>query len=260
MKVVILCGGKGTRIRDVSEILPKPMIPIGPKPIVEHIMEIYGSYGFDEFVLCLGYKGWKIKEYFLNYRFQTSDIAVDLGNSGKIEYADEDHLPPWRITLAETGLEAMTGARVARIKKYVEGQRFMLTYGDGVGNVDIEALLRFHESHGKLATVTSVRPPSRFGEIVIENDMVVDFQEKPQTGAGLINGGFFVCEPGVFDYLSTEDDCILERRPLQELAQDRQLMSYVHDGFWMPMDTLREYNLLNEMWDKGDPPWKRGDR
>lgn len=260
MKVVILCGGKGTRIREVSEVLPKPMIPIGQKPIIEHIMEIYARHGFTEFVLCLGYKGWKIKEYFLNYRNQVSDVAVDLGKAGKVEHWYGDGLPQWKIILAETGLDAMTGARVARIRKYVQGETFMLTYGDGVGNVDIRALLNFHRSHGRLATVTSVRPPSRFGEMVIENGVVVDFQEKPQTGGGLINGGFFVCEPGIFDYLSTEDDCILEGEPLQRLARDRQLMTYVHEGFWMPMDTAREYKLLNDLWKRGNPLWERGER
>lgn len=260
MKVVILCGGKGTRIRDVSEILPKPMIPIGEKPIVEHIMEIYGEYGFNDFVLCLGYKGWKLKEYFLNYRYQTFDFTVDLAESDPITFLGEDNPNPWKVTLAETGLETGTGARIKKIKKYLKGQPFMLTYGDGVGNIDIKELLKFHKSHGKLATITSVRPPSRFGKMVIEDGTVVDFQEKPQAGAGLINGGFFVFEPGVFDYIPDDDSCFLEREPLQELARDRELMTYVHDGFWMPMDTLREYNLLNEMWDKGNPPWKRGDR
>ena len=259
MKVVILCGGQGIRIRDLSENLPKPMIPIGRYPIVHHIMQTYSRYGFHEFILCLGYKSWKFKEFFLNYRLETSDITIDLNDSGSVEVHDVRDIPPWKVTLAETGLKAMTGCRISRIRKHVGDEAFMLTYGDGVSDIDIGRLVEFHRSHGKLATVTSVRPTSRFGELVVEDNSVLDFQEKPQTSAGLINGGFFVCEPGVFDYISDNEACKWETDPLKSLALDGQLMTYVHDGFWMPMDTTREYILLNDMWAKGDAPWRNQD-
>lgn len=256
MKVVILCGGKGTRIRDVSSELPKPMIPIGEYPILKHVMDIYGRYNFNEFVLCLGYKGWEIKEYFLNYRVETADVALDFTDSGKVQYVDKNEFPPWKIIMARTGLEAMTGCRVKRIQKYIGNETFMLTYGDGVGNIDVQALVEFHKSHGKLATITSVRPPSRFGELVVNNDNVVtSFEEKPQSIGGLINGGFFVCEPGLFDYVTDDESCVFEREPLQNLAGDGQLMAYPHEGFWMPMDTSREYLMLNKMWNEGNAPW-----
>jgi glucose-1-phosphate cytidylyltransferase len=258
MKVVILCGGKGTRIRGLSEELPKPLIPIGSAPIVEHIMRIYSHYGYNGFVLCLGYKGWKFKEYFLNYRCEAVDFTVDLADPGSLEFFDTNPIPPWRVTLSDTGLESMTGARIKRVQKYIGDNRFMLTYGDGVGNVNIARLVDFHKSHGKLVTVTSVRPPSRFGEIVVQNGAVVDFQEKPQTTAGWINGGFFVCEPGVFDFVSDDSNCVWEKEPLQKIARDGQLMTYVHEGFWMPMDTAREYQLLNDLWSRGKAPWSPG--
>jgi len=254
VKTVILCGGKGTRIRDVSSEIPKPMVPIGEFPVLKHIMDIYSLHGYRDFVLCLGFKGWKIKEYFLNFRAQTADITIDMANNGAVRYADTE-MPPWQITLAETGLEAMTGCRIKRIQKYVGNDRFMLTYGDGVGDVNIRALADFHQSHGKLITITSVRPPARFGELVVKNNQVTSFQEKPQAAAGYINGGFFVCEPGVFDYVTAEESCTFEREPLQRLARDGQMMTYYHDGFWMPMDTFREYALLNDMWNRGEAPW-----
>lgn len=257
MKVVILCGGKGTRIRDVSEELPKPMIPIGEFPILWHIMNIYGSHGFEEFVLCLGYQGWHIKQYFLDYRLQVSDVTVSLGDTRPVKIEGATKTPGWTVTLAETGLDAMTGCRLARVGRYLENQTFMLTYGDGVGNVDITSLLAFHRSHGKLATVTSVRPVSRFGELTVEGGRVTAFQEKPQTSAGLINGGFLVCEPGVLDYVSEEESCSFEQEPLRRLARDGQLMTYVHEGFWQPMDTSREYQLLNHLWATGEAPWTR---
>lgn len=256
MKVVILCGGKGTRIRELSEELPKPMIPIGSYPIVRHIMSIYSHYDYNEFVLCLGYKSWKFKEYFLNYHLATTDVTIDLANPSKIDYKNDDSVPPWKVTLAETGFDAMTGCRVKRIQKYIDNRAFMLTYGDGVSDIDIEKLVAFHRSHRKLATVTSVRPASRFGELVVEGSQVTDFQEKSQTSAGLINGGFFVCEPGVFDYVKDDESCTFEQEPLQRLARDGQLMTYVHEGFWMPMDTAREYTLLNRLWNQNKAPWK----
>ncbi len=256
MKVVILCGGKGMRIRDLTEEMPKPMIPIGQFPIIHHIMSIYSRYRFNEFVLCLGYKGWKLKEYFLNYRFETTDITIDLSDSKSVKFRSTKNVPRWKVTLAETGLEAMTGCRIKRIQKYIGNNTFMLTYGDGVSDINIKKLVNFHHSHGKLATVTSVRPTSRFGELVVKGNVVSDFQEKPQTSAGLINGGFFVCEPGVFDYVSEEETCTWETEPLKQLARDGQLMTYIHKGFWMPMDTTREYILLNQLWNKGEAPWK----
>jgi glucose-1-phosphate cytidylyltransferase len=256
MKVVILCGGKGIRIRDLTEDLPKPMIPIGKYPIIHHIMSIYSRYGYNEFVLCLGYKSWKFKEYFLNYHCETSDITIDLAKKNAVTVHNADDEVQWKITLAETGLEAMTGCRINRIHKYVGDNTFMLTYGDGVSDIDIGKLLEFHRSHGKAATVTSVRPASRFGELVVENNAVKDFQEKPQTSAGLINGGFFVCEPAVFNYLSDDESCCWETDPLRNLACDGELMTYTHEGFWMPMDTTREHILLNNLWNRGAAPWR----
>ena len=255
MKVVILCGGKGTRIRDISEELPKPMIPIGPYPIVRHIMGIYSRYGFNEFVLCLGYKSWKFKEYFLNFRYAASDVTIDLAGDGSVQIHEARKTPSWKITLAETGLDSMTGCRIKRIQRHVGDEPFMLTYGDGVSDVDIGKLVEFHRAHGRAATVTSVRPASRFGELVVEGDRVRDFQEKPQTSAGLINGGFFVCQPEVFDCVTDEESCTWEREPLGGLARDGQLMTYVHEGFWMPMDTSREHILLNRLWDRNQAPW-----
>lgn len=254
MKTVILCGGKGTRIRDVSTDIPKPMIPVGEFPIVKHIMDIYSVHGYREFILCLGYKGWKLKEYFLNFRAETADITINMADNGLVSYDDTD-MPPWQITLANTGLEAMTGCRIKRIQKHVGDNPFMLTYGDGIGDVDISELVNFHKSHGKLITITSVRPPARFGELVVEDAQVTSFQEKPQAAGGYINGGFFVCEPGVFEYVTDDESCTFEREPLQRLARDGQMMTYYHDGFWMPMDTFREYTLLNDMWHRGNAPW-----
>ena len=255
MRAVILCGGKGTRIRDVADDIPKPMIRIGHLPIVEHVMNTYSRHGIDDFVLCLGYRGWHLKEYFLNYRSATQDVHLDL-RSGVIDLDEAgSEIPQWRIVLAETGLETQTGARLSRVRKHLGDETFMLTYGDGVGDVDVTALLDYHRSHGKLATITSVRPPSRFGELVVDGDRVEVFEEKPQVHGGRINGGFFVCEPGVLDYVVDDVSCSFERGPLAQLAQDGELMMFRHDGFWMPMDTLREYELLNDLWRSGHPPW-----
>ena len=255
MKVVILCGGKGTRIRDISEEVPKPMIPIGDHPIVKHIMDIYSNHNYKKFILCLGYKSWAFKEYFMNYSFMSKDISIDLKNNSRIDFPEKDQIPEWEITLAQTGKNSETGSRIKKIEKYIGKNRFMITYGDGLGNINITELVKFHKSHGKLMTITSVRPPSRFGEMIIKGDRVESFIEKPQTTLGQINGGFFVCEPQIFEYLSDSEDCILEKKPLKSLAEDGQLMQYSHNGFWMPMDTSREYKLLNNMWDANDPPW-----
>jgi glucose-1-phosphate cytidylyltransferase len=257
MKAVILCGGMGTRIRDASELLPKPMLPIGDKPMVWHIMKIYASHGVDEFVLCLGYKGWVIKEFFLNYRAMTCDLRVGLGN-GAVEYLTAGDERGWKVTLADTGLETMTGGRVAKIRKYVEGDEpFLLTYGDGVADIDIRKLVAAHRAHKKIATVTAVRPQGRFGELRIEDGAVREFNEKPQASAGFISGGFFVCDGRrIWDYLGDDPETSLEREPMQRLSRERQLIAFEHGGFWQPMDTLREYTLLNELWASGRAPWK----
>ncbi len=263
MKAVILCGGQGTRIRDANELLPKPMLPIGGKPIVWHIMKSYAAHGVTDFVLCLGYRGWAIKEFFLNYRAMTSDLTVHLGSSGHVEVLGSGAQEDWRVTLAETGEATMTGGRVAAIRRYVEAEdHFCLTYGDGVSDVDIGASIAFHRAHGKIATVTAVRPPGRFGEMQLEGGRVTEFNEKPQATEGFINGGFFVLDARrVWPYLGTDPRTILEQEPLRGLARDGQLVAYPHTGFWQPMDTAREYAMLNELWASGRAPWKpRGDR
>ena len=257
MKVVILCGGYGTRIRDVAENIPKPMSPIGERPIIWHIMKYYATYGYIDFVLCLGYKSNVIKDYFLNYELCASDITIELGagrpNLGHVDFPEAG----WKIVLAETGINAMTGARVRRIKKYIgEDPYFMLTYGDGVGDIDIDKLLQFHKSHGKMVTVTGVRPPGRFGELnVAEDNTVLGFNEKPQAGGGLINGGFFVCNRDFFDYLSDDEGLVLEQDPMRNLVRDGQLKVFEHHGFWQPMDTFREYSLLNDLYKNNKAPW-----
>lgn len=256
MKVVLLCGGKGTRIRDVTEELPKPMIPIGRDPILRHIMAIYGAFGHEDFVLCLGHLGWRIRHYFTHLASESADVELDFRRGGAQRVLEPRSLPPWRVTLAETGAEAMTGARLSRVRRYVGRDTFLLTYGDGLADVDLDALLAFHRSHGKLATVTAVRPPSRFGELELAGDSVASFREKPQVSTGRINGGYFVFEPQVFDYLDDDDGCVLEREPLQRLAADGQMMAFHHDGFWMPMDTAREHARLNEIWNSGLAPWR----
>ena len=258
MKVVILCGGQGTRIRDVNEVLPKPMLPIGGKPVVWHIMKGYAAAGLTDFVLCLGYKGWVIKEFFLNYRAMTADVTVHLGRHAAVEVHDGQVDEDWRVTLAETGEATGTGGRVAAVRRYLEHDGlFCLTYGDGVADLDIRALVAFHRRHGKIATVTAVRPPGRFGEIRMDGALVAEFNEKPQASEGLINGGFFVMDARrVWDYIGLSPDCALEREPLQRLAADGQLVAYEHRGFWQPMDTLREYQLLNDLWASGEAPWK----
>lgn len=260
MKVVILCGGQGTRIRDANEVLPKPLLPIGNMPVVWHIMKGYARYGFTDFVLCLGYKGWKIKEFFLNYRAMTADIEVNLGPSGSTRILGDGSLGEerWTVTLAETGENTQTAGRLAAVRKYIEGDEcFMATYGDGVSNVDVGALVEFHRSHGKIATVTAVRPPGRFGEIETVDKSVVAFNEKPQATAGEINGGFFVFDAKrVWPYLTDDPAVLLEVGPLQALAREGQLAAFSHEGYWQPMDTLREYTLLNELWARDQAPWK----
>lgn len=257
--VVILCGGEGTRIRDVSELVPKPLLDIGGRPILWHIMKRYGHYGHRRFVLCLGYKGELIKNFFLDYRTQSSDFTLSLRSSELTLHAGED-VEDWEITLADTGPRAMTGARVAAVRRYVESAPlFMLTYGDGVADLDLDALLDFHRAHGKAATLTGVVPPARFG--VIEHDseqQVREFTEKPHDSNGLINGGFMVFDAErIWEYLPAGDPgLILEREPLRQLAGAGELMVYPHSGFWHCMDTLRDYNQLNRFWAEGKAPWK----
>jgi glucose-1-phosphate cytidylyltransferase len=258
MKAVILCGGQGTRIRDANESLPKPLLPIGGKPIVWHIMKSYAAHGVSDFVLCLGYKGWLIKEFFLNYRAMTADVTVHLGRDAGVELQGGNGFENWSVTLAETGEATQTGGRVAAIRRYVErDELFAVTYGDGVSTVDIGKLVAFHRSHGKIATVTAVRPPGRFGEMRLDDGSVVEFNEKPQATEGFINGGFFIFDAKrAWDYLQPGADSVLEREPLRRLAMDGQLKAFQHTGFWQPMDTFREYQLLNDLWASGRAPWK----
>lgn len=257
MKVVILCGGQGTRLREETEIRPKPMVEIGSRPILWHLMKLYAHYGLSEFVLCLGYKAHIIKDFFLNYESRVNDFTVRLGESSGVEFHNRHPEEGWTVTLAETGETAMTGARVRRVRRYLGREPFCLTYGDGLGDVDIPALLQFHRSHGKLATVTGVRPPGRFGELMVQGSQVEVFAEKPQVTEGFINGGFFVFEPEFIDrYLDDRNDLVLEGEPLQRLAADGELMMWPHEGFWQPMDTYRERKLLEDCWNSGQAPWK----
>jgi glucose-1-phosphate cytidylyltransferase len=255
MKTIILCGGLGTRLREETEFRPKPMVEVGGRPILWHIMKLYAHHGFRDFVLCLGYRGQTIKEYFLNYEAMNNDFAVCLGRKSGIEVLGNHQEQDFRITLADTGLETMTGGRLKRAKKYLGDDTFMVTYGDGVGDIDVRKLIEFHKSHGKLATVTTFRPVSRFGILDIDpSNQVLNFIEKPRSDAWA-SAGFFVFEPGVFDFLDG-DQCVLEKEPLERLAAERQLAAYHHDGFFYAMDTYREYQHLNELWSRGDAPWK----
>ena len=253
MKVVILAGGLGTRLSEETVLKPKPMVEIGGKPILWHIMSIYSAHGFNEFICALGYKAEIVKDYFQSFYALNNDLTVDLG-TGKTTIHERQH-PPWKIHLVDTGLNTQTGGRIKRLENWIGAETFMATYGDGVSDVDIKALLAFHKAHGKLATVTAVRPPARFGNIDIRNGQVEQFIEKPQTGEGWVNGGFFVFEPGVFKYLEG-DETVLERAPLERLSADKQMMAFQHAGFWQPMDTLREKRLLEELWDSGNAPWR----
>ncbi len=256
MQTIILCGGLGTRLREETEFRPKPMVEIGGKPILWHIMKIYSHYGIKDFVLSLGYKGEMIKEYFYNYEILTNDFTIELGNKKNIEMHSNNAEKDWRITLADTGDKALKGARLKRVQQYVNDDTFMLTYGDGVAEVDINALLAFHKKHGKLATVTGINPAARFGELKIKGNQVESFSEKPRDGEGLINGGFFVFNKGIFDYLSADENCDLEIGPLEKIAGEGQLMVYKHRGFWACMDTIRDMEYLNNLWVEGNAEWK----
>lgn len=253
MKVVILAGGLGTRLSEETIVKPKPMVEIGGKPILWHIMKIYSHYGFNEFVICLGYKGYLIKEYFANYFRHESDITVDFTtNTTQIHNSKAE---PWKVTMIETGTETMTGGRVKRIQPYTDGKPFMLTYGDGVGEVDIDALLNFHKKNGKHITVTAVQPSGRFGALNLDGNHVSSFMEKPKGDGAWINGGFFVCEQDVFKYLDG-DASVFEREPMERLAGDGQMSAFKHGGFWRPMDTLRDKQELEAFWESGKAPWK----
>jgi glucose-1-phosphate cytidylyltransferase len=254
VKVVILCGGLGTRLREETEFRPKPMVEIGGRPILWHIMKTYAHHGFREFVLCLGYRGNTIKEYFLNYEAMNNDFSLCLGQRNQIRYHGNHSEQGLSVTLADTGQESMTGGRVRRIEKYIDADTFLLTYGDGVADIDVASLVEFHKSHGKLATVTTVQPIARFGLIELgQENHVQKFMEKPKTD-GWMSAGYFVLDRKVFDYLGG-DECIFEREPLERLANEGQLMAYRHSGFFYAMDTYREYQYLNELWSGGGAPW-----
>ena len=256
MKVVILCGGQGTRMREETEFRPKPLVDIGGKPILLHIMKHFAHYGFNDFVLCLGYRGYMIKEHFLNYEAMNNDFTISLGSTREIEYHGAHDEGGFRVTLADTGLDAMTGARVKAVERFVDDDLCMVTYGDGVSDVDLGALVAFHKAHGKLATITTVRPISRFGILELTREgQVSGFNEKPQLD-GWINAGFMVFDRRAFAYLKQDPSCVLEQEPLQQLAHDGQLMAYRHPGFFYAMDTYREYKVLNDLWESGHAPWK----
>lgn len=255
MKVVILCGGQGTRLREETEYRPKPLVDVGGRPILWHIMKLYAHYGFHDFVLCLGYRGNMIKDYFLSYEAMNNDFTLCLGQNNRMVYHGSHHEQDYRVTLADTGLETMTGARIKKVGCYIDDDTFMVTYGDGVSNVDIAALLAFHKMHGRLATVTTVRPVSRFGILELDHSgRVINFAEKPKL-EGWANVGFFVFNRQVFDYISDDLECVLEREPLEKLAKDGELLAYRHEGFFFAMDTYREYLYLNELWNKRQAPW-----
>ena len=256
VKVVILCGGLGTRLREETEFRPKPMVTIGDKPILWHIMKIYANYGFNDFVLCLGYKGEMIKEFFYHYELLNNDFTVELGNNNHLEIYNRQNENGWRVTLADTGHTAMTGSRIKRIEKYVDTDIFMLTYGDGLSDINLESLLKYHKSHKKIGTVTAVHPQSRYGELLVEKNSVIHYSEKPQMEESLVNGGFFVFNKYFFEYLDAKDDCALEKKPLEKLSADGELMVYHHEGFWQSMDTFRDLQLLNNLWNSGQQPWK----
>jgi glucose-1-phosphate cytidylyltransferase len=256
MKVVMLCGGLGTRLREETEYRPKPMVEIGGRPILWHIMKLYAQRGFADFVFCLGYRGNMIKEYFLNYEAMNNDFTICLGQESKIQYNAVHEEQGFQVTLADTGLATMTGGRLKRIEKYIDGDIFMLTYGDGLADLDMRKLLDFHYHHGKIATVTAVLPPSRYGVLQIGNSGQVDkFLEKPRTES-FASAGFFVFHRRVFDYLGNDDACVLEHEPLERLAADGQLVAYQHEGFFYAMDTYREYQYLNELWASNQAPWR----
>lgn len=257
MKVVILCGGYGTRIRDVSDNIPKPMVPIGGLPILWHIMKYYAHWGHNQFILCLGHKSDVIKDFFLNYEAHTQDFTINLGATKSVTYHNTHPESNWQVTFAETGEHAMTGARIKRVRKYVAGEEdFMLTYGDGLSDINLDKLVGFHKEYKKILTISGVRPPSRFGELMCDKSgLITEFNEKPQATEGLISGGFFVCNQKIFDVLDDREDLVFEKEPITQLVQRNQAMAYRHGGFFQPMDTSRDHALLNSLYDKGQAPW-----
>jgi glucose-1-phosphate cytidylyltransferase len=255
MQVVIFCGGLGTRLREETEFRPKPMVPVGERPILWHIMKIYAHFGHKDFVLCLGYKGEVIKEFFRNYHWNTSDVTLKLGARPQIKYHNQHDEEDWSVTLVDTGLATMTGGRLKRVLNFIQDDDFLLTYGDGVINSDINASIEFHKREKKIATITAVQPAGRFGDLEIQGSTVTAFKEKAEKQAALINGGFFVMNKRIGEYLS-DDKCVLEQEPLNRLAAEGQIAAFVHSGFWQCMDTYREQQLLSGMWSSGNAPWK----
>jgi glucose-1-phosphate cytidylyltransferase len=253
MKAVILAGGLGTRISEETQVRPKPMVEIGGRPMLWHLMKIYSAHGIHDFVICLGYKGYMIKEYFANYFLHMSDVTIDM-KENRME-VHQRYADPWRVTLVDTGDATMTGGRLKRVRGYLGDEAFCFTYGDGLANVDLRALTEFHGDQGTIATVTTVQPPGRFGAMDVERNRITGFREKPEGDGGWINGGFFVLSPGVFDYIEG-DATVWEKAPVEKLARDGQLAAFRHRGFWQPMDTLRDRILLEELWNSGAPPWK----
>jgi glucose-1-phosphate cytidylyltransferase len=256
MKVVILCGGLGTRLREETEYRPKPMVPIGGRPILWHIMKTYATHGFREFILCLGYKGEVIKDYFRNYLWNTSDVTLQLGRNPRIQYHTTHDEEDWTVTLLETGAATQTGGRLLRAMRYIEDEEFLFTYGDGVCDVDLKESVRYHRSHGALATLTAVRPTGRFGELAMDGETIVSFQEKPAKESAYINGGYMVLNRRVAEFLIGGDDCVFESESMERLAQSGQLKAFTHEGFWQCMDTYREHQLLEKMWHSQKAPWK----
>lgn len=256
MKVVILCGGLGTRLREETEYRPKPMVNIGNRPILWHIMKLYSYYGYNDFILCLGYKGNIIKEYFYNYEILSSDFTIELGRRDSIEIHNSHSEAGWKVTLADTGEKALKGARLKKIEKYIDSDTFMVTYGDGLANIYIDELVNFHKKHSKLATLTGVMPPSRFGTLSLNEDAIEKFTEKPQTVGQYVNGGFFVLNRGIFDYLTYDDSCDFEMGVLDSLAEKGELMMYKHSREWMCMDTIRDVEYLNNLWSSNQAFWK----
>ncbi len=254
--VVILAGGLGTRLREETERVPKPLVQIGERPMLWHIMKMYRHHGFRRFIVCLGYKGWQIKEFFMNYREELADITVDISADGQVHYRNDPATEDWEVTLAETGLLTGTGGRLSRVRDYIDTDTFLFTYGDGLGSVDLTALLAHHRAGGRIGTVTGVRPTSRYGEMRVVDGVAVEFNEKPTKSEGFVSGGFFAFQRQFLDYVEDAEELFLEARPLQKLARDGELQVFPHDGWWLGMDTFRDFTELNDLWRSGEAPWK----
>jgi len=259
MKVVLLAGGFGTRLSEETNVRPKPMVEIGGKPILWHIMKLYSSYGFNEFIVLLGYKGYHIKEYFANYFLHQSDVTINLKDNSMEVHSN--HSEPWKVTLLDTGLHTMTGGRIKKAQNFIGSEPFMMTYGDGVSDINIKELIKFHKTHGQAVTMSSVQPDGRFGALNVNNEnRIKEFKEKPKGDGNWINAGFFVCESKVFDYIDNDTNAVFEQDPLMNLAKDGEIFTYKHDGFWKPMDSLKDKNYLNKLWDQNKAPWKVWDK